>query len=78
MKWEESMVPGLGVQVSLQGCAGAVSSRLMRAVRAHLSQALLSDVRVVAGNQPRGVFTPWKLVNLTKKVLPFPLCPFPK
>lgn len=70
MKWEESMVPGLGVQVPLQGCAGAVSSRLMRAVHAHLSQALLSDVRVAAGNQPGGIFT--------KEVLPFPLCPFPK
>lgn len=77
MKWEESMVPGLGVQVPPQGCAGAVFSRLMRAVRAHFSQALLGNVRVAAGNQP-GVFTPWKSVNLTKEALPFPLCPFPK
>lgn len=69
------MVPGLGVQVPLQGCAGAVSSRLMRAVRAHLSQALLSDIRVAAGNQPGGVFTPWKLVKLTKSpsIPPLPL-----
>ena len=46
------MVPCLGVQVPLQGCAGAASSRLLRAVRAHLSPALLSDITAAAGNQP--------------------------
>lgn len=42
------MVPWLGVQGSLRGCAGVASPGLMRAFCAHLSPPLLNDIAVAA------------------------------